>query len=295
MAISMQKLVFDSCQILIKGKYLRSIVIALIMTAVIYAVLIEPYKIEVHHVWIRDAYLGKVLENKIIIQLSDLHIKNIGKREQKVLNIIDKLNPDIIFLTGDYVKFKGNYAPALKFLSRLKAKIGIWAVMGDYDYSRSRSSCLFCHEKGRWKPVGNGPVRFLKDALDTVQFPAGSVLLGGVDGLDVDGKSPFLSGSDYLSVKNSAPMIILSHSPLFFDMIDDSQDVLVLAGDTHGGQIPLPSWLLKVMGYKKNALYSQGLFEKGQKKMFVTRGIGTSHFPIRLFRRPEVVVLHFKP
>ena len=67
----------------------------------------------------------------------------------------------------------------------------------------------------------------------------------------------------------------------------------MLAGDTHGGQFALPSWLWNIIGYKKNAAYSQGLFEEGNKRMFVTRGIGTSHIPIRLFRRPEVVVLHF--
>jgi predicted MPP superfamily phosphohydrolase len=47
------------------------------------------------------------------------------------------------------------------------------------------------------------------------------------------------------------------------------------------------------MGYTKNALYNEGVFEKGQKKMYVSRGIGTSHIPIRLFRQPEVVIFHF--
>jgi predicted MPP superfamily phosphohydrolase len=68
----------------------------------------------------------------------------------------------------------------------------------------------------------------------------------------------------------------------------------MLSGDTHGGQIPLPGWFFGIMGYDKNALYNQGLFERGSKKMFVSRGIGWSHMPIRLFRRPEVVVFHFE-
>jgi predicted MPP superfamily phosphohydrolase len=67
----------------------------------------------------------------------------------------------------------------------------------------------------------------------------------------------------------------------------------MLAGDTHGGQVPLPAWFLRIAGYDKNVLYNQGLFEEGGKKMFVSRGIGTSHIPIRLFRKPEIVVLHF--
>lgn len=272
-----------------------AVIILMIAGLVIYGIFVEPFKIEIREVKIQHAHFEKILKNRTIVQISDLHIEKIGQREEKVLSILDMLNPDFIFLTGDYVKWEGDYAPALTFLSRLKAKIGVWAVMGDYDYSRSRSSCLFCHEEERWELSGNVSVRFLKDAVDTVRLPAGSFLIGGVDGLDMNGESPFLSGAVYLSMKNTTPMIILSHSPLFFDMIEDKQNVLLLSGDTHGGQIPIPTWIFRVMSYKKNAKYNHGFFQKDNKRMFVSRGIGTSHFPIRLFRRPEVVVLNFVP
>ncbi|MCL4493055.1 MAG: hypothetical protein M1510_14355 [Nitrospirae bacterium] len=109
------------------------------------------------------------------------------------------------------------------------------------------------------------------------------------------GKHSHTSCGNAQGFDNAFPTIILSHSPLLFDRLDENRQAFVLAGDTHGGQVPLPSWLLKIAGYKKNALYSQGLFEKRDKKMFVSRGIGTSHIPIRLFRKPEIAVLHFSP
>jgi uncharacterized protein len=91
------------------------------------------------------------------------------------------------------------------------------------------------------------------------------------------------------------PSIILSHSPLSFNLLDRNQNLFMVAGDTHGGQVPLPfpSWLLRLIDYEKSASYSQGYFKKGNAKMYVSRGIGTSHIPIRLFRKPEIVVLHF--
>ena len=89
------------------------------------------------------------------------------------------------------------------------------------------------------------------------------------------------------------PALILSHNPLVFEQMDKNQHVVVLAGDTHGGQIPLPSWAWEILGYEKNARYNQGYFQKGNKIMYVSRGIGTSHLPIRIFRRPEIVVLYF--
>ena len=258
----------------------------------IYGLWIEPNDVEIHQVSIHDSYFGGVLQNKVIVQITDLHIHTMGKREKKTLDILNSLNPDIVFVTGDYVKWDGDYRPALKFLSQLHARIGVWAVMGDYDYSSTRKSCTFCHEEGSGAPTRKHAVRFLKDSVDVVRFPNGVLRIEGMDG---EGGNIFLLGKGIVSSDRKIPSIILSHSPLNFDLIQDDQNILMLAGDTHGGQVPLPGWLFGILGYKKNALYNQGLFEKGRKRMFVSRGIGTSHLPLRLFRTPEVVVFHFSP
>jgi predicted MPP superfamily phosphohydrolase len=262
----------------------------LILALIIYGIWIEPDQIEIHHVSIHDRNLGRILENKIIVQISDLHMHKIGRREQKVLEILNTLKPDIVFLTGDYVPWNGDYGRALDFLSLLSARIGVWAVMGDYDYSRSRKSCVFCHEENSGTLTRKHSVRFLKDSAELVHFPEGTLR---IEGMDADGGNMFSPGKAFVSLDGDIPRIILSHTPLNFDHISDNSNVLMIAGDTHGGQVPLPGWLFRVLGYKKNALYNQGLFEKGQKKMFVSRGIGTSHLSFRLFTPPEVVILHF--
>jgi uncharacterized protein len=265
-------------------------VILLAAALLFYGIVVEPYQLEIHHVLINDPIFGKLLNNKTVVQLSDLHIDTMGKREQIVLKTIDKLQPDIILLTGDYVKWKGNYETALTFLSRLKAKIGIWGVLGDYDFSRSRMSCLFCHKEGSSDFTKSHQVHFLRNSTETVRLPRGPIQISGIDSYDEEELSP----SQRRQILGSkGPAIILSHSPLLFGLFGKDQNVLILAGDTHGGQVPLPARLLKMAGYDKNVLYSRGLFEEGNKKMFVSRGIGTSHVPIRLFRKPEIVVLHF--
>lgn len=264
----------------------------LILALIIYSIWIEPNQIKIHHVWIRDGSLKKILGGKVVVQLSDLHLSKIGKREQKVLEILNALRPDLVLLTGDYVTWGGDYASALSFLSQLKAKIGVWAVMGDYDYSRSRKSCIFCHEEGTGKPSRQHSVRFLKDSMDLVSLPEGLLCIAGIDG---EGGYSFSSDKSFAHAEGQVPTIILSHNPLNFDLISDDRNLLMLAGDTHGGQVPLPSLLYSIMGYKKNALYNQGLFEKRQKKLFVSRGVGTSHLPIRFFRPPEIVIFHFSP
>ena len=168
--------------------------------------------------------------------------------------------------------------------------MGVWAVMGDYDYSNSRNSCLFCHEQGTGNPTKRHKVHFLKNSGERVSLSEGHIWIVGLD-REIEEE---LKSEEILNpLGSNEPIIVLSHSPLAFDSISDNRQVLVLSGDTHGGQIPLPSWLWRILGYDKCARYNQGFFIKGMKKMYVNRGIGTSHIPFRFFRRPEITILHF--
>ena len=94
-------------------------------------------------------------------------------------------------------------------------------------------------------------------------------------------------------VPENVPALVLAHNPLKFKKLDKIHPVLMLAGDTHGGQIPLPGFLWRFFGYEKNAAYNSGMFREGRKILSVSRGIGTSHLPIRLFCPAEMVVYHF--
>ena len=77
------------------------------------------------------------------------------------------------------------------------------------------------------------------------------------------------------------------------DKFSDKDKIFMFAGDTHGGQVKFPLWLFKLQGYKKNVKYNYGVFKKGNKTMYVTRGTGTSHFKFRLFCPPEIAVFEF--
>lgn len=255
-----------------------------------YGIWIEPNLLEVKHLYIEDAGFKKVLYGKTAVHISDLHIEKIGKHERKVLSIIESIKPDLIFLTGDYVKWKGDYGPALVFLSRLKATIGVWAVMGDYDYSNSRKSCVFCHKKSSGMPVQLPNVRFLRNEFKQISISDKSMWIAG---LDEELGPVFPEDDKSLSFTGKYPAILLCHNPIAFEELEEDHAILMLAGDTHGGQIPLPTWLWDILGYEKNVRYNQGLFQKGRKQLYVSRGVGTSHFPIRIFRRPELIVLHF--
>lgn len=262
-----------------------------LLTGVVYGLLVEPNWLKVSHLQVQRTGLHEVLAGKVGVQLSDLHLAAMGKKERRILALIEAIGPDIIFLTGDYVKWGGDYEPALTFSPKLHAPLGVWAVMGDYDYSSSRKSCLLCHQPGTGQPTRRHPVHFLRSSATVVATNSGAVKIVGLDARapDDDGGE----GNRLLPPSGALPSIVLSHDPLAFDDVSPHQNILMLSGDTHGGQVPLPGWFWRLIGYAKNAEYNQGLFRRGESALYVSRGIGTSHVPIRIGRRPELVVLHF--
>jgi predicted MPP superfamily phosphohydrolase len=249
-------------------------------------------RLTVNHVYVKQGGLSSALRGKVALQITDIHMKGIGDMERDVLKVIEAQKPDLLFLTGDYVKWNNKYEPALGFLAHLKAKTAVYAVLGDYDYSNSRKSCLFCHEQGSGQPTRRHQVKFLRDTCEMVVIGKSSVRICGIDGAKSD-ESITNGPKMKQTLGDDKPTIVLSHSPLALENFSKDDDVLILAGDTHGGQVPLPAWVWKLLGYKKNAKYEQGWFEEGKKKMYVSRGLGTSHFPIRFMRPPEITVFHF--
>jgi predicted MPP superfamily phosphohydrolase len=253
--------------------------------------MIESRRIRISHVVVRDDSLAENLKGRVVVLMSDLHLDGKGRWASELLGILKTLKPDILFLTGDYVPWKEDYKPALSFMSELQDIQLVWAVLGDYDYSTTRKSCLFCHEPHTGKPNSRHTVRFLRNSWEARGLGSSTLWIGGVDN---QGNSPKAEIRELPVWNRDTTAIVLSHNPLAFDIFGSEERVLILAGDTHGGQIPLPSWFWRLVGYDKNAKYEQGWFEEGKKKMYVSRGIGTSHIPIRIFRPPEITVFHFE-
>jgi hypothetical protein len=275
----------------VKGKKILLTSAVAILLVAYYGFWIEPYQIEINHLYPTNSNLKKVLAGKTAVHVSDLHLAEFDAQAVKLLETIDNLKPDLIFLTGDYVAWKGSYVPALEFLAKIEARIGVWAVMGDYDYSNDRKSCLFCHEPGTGQPTKRHRVKFLRNAVEQVPIDGEALQIIGLEN-----RSGSRNGSAPKRRTNwhgAEASIILSHSPMIFDELGDDESVFVLAGDTHGGQMWLPNWIWSLLGYEKNAKYGRGLFEKGSNLMYVNKGLGTSHVRFRLKCRPEIAVVHF--
>ena len=136
--------------------------------------------IEVKQYTIKNSSLGEVLNGLKVAHLSDLHIKEVSLRENKVLEILKKEKPDLVFLTGDYINFDGPYEPVMAFLKQVQAPLGVFATMGNTEYYNENGSCILCHER-KSKSLKEGNPRFLRNSAITIKNNGKPVNLVGVD------------------------------------------------------------------------------------------------------------------
>ena len=265
------------------------IALALLQLPLMYAWLVEPNWIEVTQHEARFKTLPEEFNGLVVAHLSDLHISRYGIRERRVLTLLAEAKPDVVVVTGDFTLEGSDPAAIQRFLRDLRdlhPPFGIWAVLGNHDH---------------WYPPAENyaAVRQLfKDAGVALLVNQWGRLGKGRDTLSLIGVDDPFSGYADLAValkgtQRTPFAILLTHSPQIFIKADLMKFDLVLAGHTHGGQIRLPGigalWL--PAGSED---YESGWFYGQSAQMYVTRGVGTSILPFRLFCRPEIALITLK-
>ena len=275
---------------LIRTWIFLSIPIVLLMGKCYY----DTNSVEVEHYSVYHSPPGKSLAGIKVAFLSDLHIKQIKARENLVLQILEKEKPDLILLGGDYIGFQGSYEPALSFLSRLKAPLGVYGTLGNTDYSNENESCTLCHTKNSKGLKENPSPVFLRNSFVAIHHKGRIVNLVGLD-------DPVGKRSDWnkatVGIDPDAAVILLAHSPVVFEEATRRGIDFVLCGHTHGGQIfPVKyaaKYLRKILPLDPALKYPDGFFKRGKTLMYVGRGVGTSFLPFRLGVKPEMAFFTF--
>lgn len=217
-----------------------------------------------------------------LVQLSDLHINSFNSYFRDVAEQTMRLRPDIILLTGDYLEEQRNIAEVRSFLKLLQAPQGIFAVQGNWEYwSRLEGENL------RQKFHASG-VKLLINQQHDLELHGVPLTIHGLD---------YPSGSEDLTQLEAQAdpnrlNLLLSHVPAFNHELLGSKFDLILSGHTHGGQVRLPLFPpFYLPRYSGN--FVAGLYRVGprQTPLYVSRGIGTSVLPVRLYCRPEVTLL----
>lgn len=253
-------------------KFKSSILFTAAALGLLYIFGIEPY-------WLNTSFyeLTALVKDKIrIVQISDIHTRGLGRLEKSVLEMIDELKPDVIVLTGDVADSRSEENDVREVLEKFKAPLGVFFVIGNWEYWTNL------------KPNGFLPTS-IKNLNNRNLKLVENLWLIGFD--DVIEGTPDIDKA-LRGIPKGAYKVALFHSPIFYDSIYTKVN-LSLSGHTHGGQVRIP-FLPPIWVPEGSGEYVLGWYEKSQSKMYVSRGIGTSILPIRLFCRPEIVVIDIK-
>lgn len=249
-----------------------------VMSVGSYSCLLEPRWIEIKNISINVHALPKRFEGMTIAQLSDIHHCKYVSREfiKNCVRKVNALSPDIVALTGDFVYGSKEFISSVaEELSELKAKEGVFAVLGNHDNKDETTGALA--EKG---------IRVLINEHIPLYRKKDYLFIAGVDDLWA-GK---LNIETTLNGTDDKPKLLLCHNPDAIEKIKHTNVDFVMAGHTHGGQVCLPLYGPPVVYSKFGARYASGLFHEGKTIMYVNKGIGVSNFPIRFFARPEITL-----
>jgi uncharacterized protein len=199
--------------------------------------------------------------------------------------------PDLIALTGDFVhKGYRHVDDVARILSRLRAPLGVYAVLGNHDFS-VRNALGWRRHRGLHRAVAdslsNRGIRVLRNESAVVHKAGVSLQVAGIDDL-WSGECDPAGALRGLCAK--LPRVILAHNPLSVEQLGGERCDLMLSGHTHGGQVNWPGVGRLFIGKKARRLPA-GMCQHGDTPVYVNKGVGFG-WRFRFGVRPEVAVFH---
>ncbi len=259
--------------------------------ALIYGALVEPFRLQMTYLTIETDRLAPESKPVNILHISDLHIERLTKREEKLLELVEEAEADLILITGDYLNLSYVRDPEAQqhvqnLLKRLSAPYGVYATLGSPPVDeRDVVPGLFTEL----------PVRLLVHEWEVVDLGDDRRLV--LLGMDCSHHLPTdrqrLEGLVQAS-PNAMPRVLLYHAP---DLMPEAAAFgidLYLCGHTHGGQVRLPGIGAILTSSQLGKKYEMGLYSDGQTHMYVSRGVGLEGLSaprIRFLAPPEITLI----
>lgn len=244
-----------------------------------------------------NSKLPKEFDGFRILQISDLHNKNFyGRLSEK----IKEANPDIIVITGDLIDRRNTRIDiAAEFVQEVVKIAPTYYVSGNHEQlSPEYTKLKEVLEKLSVENIENS-----YEKLSRGENELG--LMGIADPAILQNEGTYLWDDSSLYVENSLKElfkdidtdfnILLSHRPEKFHVYKKMNVDLVFSGHAHGGQIRIPfvgGLIAPNQGFFPK--YTKGIYNEGATSMVVSRGLGNSIFPLRVFNPPELVVVTLK-
>ena len=237
----------------------------------------------------RMTYSGDVPENfngYKILQVADLQNKVFGKEQKPLLRMIEQSAPDMIVLTGDLLdrhEGRTNVDSAMTFVNEIVDMAPVYFVSGNHE-----------HQSGEWETLAEqlveAGVTILDNGKSIIERNGETITLLGLADKKVNQHYDKILHT-LMAGQEDSFNILLSHRPELFETYVKENIDLAFTGHAHGGQIIIPFLRQGIFAPHQGFFpkYTEGMHEKDGTVMVVSRGLGNSSFPFRIFNRPELV------
>ena len=252
--------------------------------------------LELNHYTISSDRLTEAFDGYRIAHVSDLHNTEMGKDNEKLLDMLQEADPDIIAITGDIIDSRNtDIDVALQFTKDAMEIAPCYYVTGNHEARVSEYDEL----KEGMIELG---VVVLEDGRIELEQSGETITLLGVkdpsfqtDYLFGDSETVMQSKLQEIVNEEDSYTILLSHRPELFEVYTESKVDLVLSGHAHGGQFRLP-FVGGLVAPNQGLFpkYDAGLYTEENTNMVVSKGIGNSILPFRFNNRPEVILIELQ-
>ena len=297
LCINVPKALFSILMPLVKKTAIGLGIALLAMAYLIFGATEGKRYFQVKETTIESKDVPQAFDGYRIVQLSDMHVGSWNGNTQameKAVSIINDLQPDLIVFTGDLVNNLAseldNFIPVF---SKLKAKDGVYSVLGNHDYSTyihwenpedQKEELVRLKQKQAemgWTMLNNRHVK-LYNQNDSI----------ALIGVENSGRPPF---PDYAKLSEAMQgtegmfQILLSHDPTHWrrEVLPQTDIQLMLAGHTHAMQTKIFGFTPAQFIYEEN----DGLYQEGEQMLYVNIGLGHLLYPMRLGAWPEITLL----
>ena len=237
------------------------------------------------------------------VLITDLHSKEYGENNEKLLDRIEAQKPAVIFVVGDMIDNDATDPEVNRFLTlleKLRKIAPVYYSYGNHEKSYMQNTGIDLAPK-----IAETGAILLDEECITVEIAGNQICLGGTMGhLYPFGRTSekFLNSPEHLLMQkmqaSGLPTIVLAHLPdtiIFVHAYDEYDIDLFLSGHTHGGVIrvpgfgglyaPMQSWFPE---------YDRGYFSPGKIQLVISGGLSGYDWIPRVFNRPEICSIHIK-
>jgi len=224
-----------------------------------------------------------------IVQISDLHDALFGHNQQKLIAKVKATNPDYIFITGDVIDSnRFNLEQSLQAVRGLVELADVYYVLGNHEVATNKVSEIY-------EALSSLGVHVMANESAVLERNGERLAIVGIEDPLMGRSTEDMLDTATAYVPEDMLKLLLAHRPEVFSTYVNQEIDLVFSGHAHGGQVRIPGiGGLVAPGQGLFPKFTAGVYEEASTKMIVSRGLGNSSVPFRVFNRPEIIVMDLK-